>query len=253
MLLKLSVPVLILGLSTTYSIISSRRQEKIALDQKESDVVAEFIKEMKPLLLDRGLRNAPKGSEVIGVARGLALATLARLKSEDAPSKRTVVLRYLIDSGVTNSGGLFGFADSNLSGADLSGADMRGAILSRAELKGANLSKANLSGADLREANLSGADLGEANLSKAYLSGADLRGANLIRANLNGADLSESFLEVKGANLSGAKLIQANLGGANLKGASLMGSYLTDAFFRETICPDGVKTNTRCPAPSIWE
>lgn len=60
LLLKVSVPVLILGLSTAYSIISADRQEKIARDQKESDVVTEFIKEMKPLLLEKGLKNAPK-------------------------------------------------------------------------------------------------------------------------------------------------------------------------------------------------
>ena len=229
LILKLSVPILILVLSTAFSIISSSRQEKISLDEKESDVVTEFIKEMKPLLLERGLKNAPKGSEVIGVARGLTLATLSRLKSDDAPSKRTIILRYLIDSGVSNSGGLFSFPGSNLGGANLSRADLKGAILSRANLKGVNLSNSDLSGADLREANLNGADLGEANLSK---------------ANLSGADLSEIFLEVEGANLSGAKLTDANLSDANLLGAKL-----DDAFFSETICPDGVKTNAKCPVP----
>jgi len=244
LILKLSVPILILVLSTAFSIISSSRQEKISLDEKENDVVTEFIKEMKPLLLERGLKNAPKGSEVIGVARGLTLATLSRLKSDDAPSKRTIILRYLIDSGVSNSGGLFSFPGSNLGGANLSRADLKGAILSRADLKGVNLSNSDLSGADLREANLNGADLGEANLSKANLSGADLGEANLSKANLSGADLSEIFLEVEGANLSGAKLTDANLSDANLLGAKL-----DDAFFSETICPDGVKTNAKCPVP----
>ncbi len=49
----------------------------------------------------------------------------------------------------------------------------------------ANLSGANLSGADLNEADLSGADLNEADLSEA-----DLRGANL-----NEADLSEAEMQ----------------------------------------------------------
>ena len=47
----------------------------------------------------------------------------------------------------------------DLSGADLSRANLRGADLSRANLRGADLSRANL-----REANLRGADLREANL-----------------------------------------------------------------------------------------
>ena len=242
LLLKLSIPILILGLSMAYSIISSSRQEKIALDQKESDVVTEFIKEMNPLLLEKGLKNASRSSEVIGVARGLTIATLSRLKSEDAPSKRTIIMRYLIDSGVTNSGNLFSLAGSNLSGVNLSRADLRGANLSEADLKGANLSEANLRGAILSGANLMGANLFKADLSGAYFNGANLSKANLLEADLSGADFSEIFLEVSGANLSGANLMGANLRRAKLKGA----------FFRETICPDGVKSNKRCPVNKTW-
>ena len=51
-----------------------------------------------------------------------------------------------------------------LSGADLSGANLRYANLRGADLSGANLRYANLSGANLRDANLSGADLSGANL-----------------------------------------------------------------------------------------
>jgi len=78
--------------------------------------------------------------------------------------------------------------NANLSGADLSGAD----------LYGANLSRADLSGADLYGANLSRADLSGAYLYGAYLYGADLYGADLSGANLSGANLSR-------ADLSGAK------------------------------------------------
>ena len=53
-------------------------------------------------------------------------------------------------------------------------ADLSGANLSRADLIGVDLRKADLSGA-----NLSGADLRKANLIQAYLSGADLSGVNL--------------------------------------------------------------------------
>ena len=61
----------------------------------------------------------------------------------------------------------------------LSGADLSGANLRYADLRGANLRYADLSGADLSDANLSGADLRDANLSGADLSGANLSGANL--------------------------------------------------------------------------
>ena len=75
-----------------------------------------------------------------------------------------------------------GGKQANLSGANLSGAD-----LSEANLSGANLSWANLSEANLRGANLAGADLSEANLSWANLAGANLSWANLSEANLAGA------------------------------------------------------------------
>ena len=88
---------------------------------------------------------------------------------------------------------------ANLSGADLSRANLYGANLSGADLSGANLYRANLYGADLSGANLSGA-----NLYRANLYGANLSGANLYRANLYGADLSGANLY--GANLSGAEL-----------------------------------------------
>ncbi|MES2788167.1 MAG: pentapeptide repeat-containing protein, partial [Planctomycetota bacterium] len=67
----------------------------------------------------------------------------------------------------------------NLTGANLTGADLYGANLTRANLTGADLYGANLTGA-----NLTGADLYGANLTGANLTGADLYGANLYGANL---------------------------------------------------------------------
>ena len=64
-----------------------------------------------------------------------------------------------------------------LSGADLSGADLRRADLSDADLSGADLRRADLSDADLRRADLRRADLSGADLRRAGLSGADLSGS----------------------------------------------------------------------------
>ncbi len=73
------------------------------------------------------------------------------------------------------------------------------AIKEGADLSGANLSYADLSDANLRDANLSYADLVRANLVRANLSDANLIGANLIRADLSDANLI-------GANLIDVKL-----------------------------------------------
>ena len=52
----------------------------------------------------------------------------------------------------------------------------------------------DLSGFNLSHADLQGADLRGTNLSQANLSGANLEGANLFKAVLDGADLADAFL-----------------------------------------------------------
>ena len=81
---------------------------------------------------------------------------------------------------------------------------------------GTNLSKADLYGADLSGTNLSGTNLYEADLSKADLSEANLYKANLYKADLSGTDLYE-------ANLYKANLYKANLSKSDLYGAKFYG------------------------------
>ncbi|WP_242025888.1 pentapeptide repeat-containing protein [Anabaena sp. FACHB-1391] len=114
----------------------------------------------------------------------------------------------------------------NLSGTDLSGANLFRADLFMANLSGADLFMANLSGADLFMADLSGADLRGADLFmpelETYLRAADLYGANLSGANLSGANLSE-------ANLSEANLSEANLSEADLERSQVIGTNFYNA------------------------
>jgi uncharacterized protein YjbI with pentapeptide repeats len=153
-------------------------------------------------------------------------------------------------------GGAKDLSGANLSQANLEAADLRGVCLSRANLRGAdflaadlrrgnlseaNLSEANLAGTFLNEANLSRADLSGADLSRAHLSGADFTKANLSRADLgtalSGANLSKTNLsgtKLGRANFSGANLSRANLSGAkDLSGANLRGVDLRRAKLRE--------------------
>ena len=107
----------------------------------------------------------------------------------------------------------------DLSGANLSLAELRLADLYGADLSEANFYGADLSGANLREAELSGANPRRAHLEGAHLKGANLKGANLEGAHLEGADLSGAHLEW--ADLSGADLREAELSRAGLRGADL--------------------------------
>ena len=144
---------------------------------------------------------------------------------------------------------------AELTGANLAGADLSGAYLSRADLKWANLAEAKLAGADLLEANLSRADLSESDLSGADLRGTDLREANFSRSNLGGANLSGA--DLRNANLSGAALRGTHLSEANLSRADLSGAYLEsadlmNASLSETNLEEAVLTDCRVYGLSSW-
>ncbi|MGA2842932.1 MAG: pentapeptide repeat-containing protein [Steroidobacteraceae bacterium] len=134
------------------------------------------------------------------------------------------------------------FAEADLSGMKLNGANLNDAILIGAHLDGAFLGSANLSGAFLGRAILIEASLLDTNLSETFLIEADLSRARLDNADLSGAILSEARLPgtslykaklggafLRGANLSGAFLSEAKLSGANLSLANLTGANLTEA------------------------
>lgn len=82
---------------------------------------------------------------------------------------------------------------SDLSGINLSSADLTKAYLRGVNLEGANLSYANLTCADLSKSNLTNADLSGANLTEAMLQwteldGTNMRGANLLHAEIRVGD-----------------------------------------------------------------
>ncbi len=127
-------------------------------------------------------------------------------------------------------------AKTDLSGVDLSGANLRGVDLQGAKLQRVNLQGADLQGAKLQWTNMFGANLTKTNLKEAQLQGVRLHGANLTKANLEkaqmqGVDLQHATLtaaNLKRADLSGANLKEAALLKAGLQGAILQGSNLTN-------------------------
>jgi len=108
------------------------------------------------------------------------------------------------------------FAGADLSGAriiaDFPGANLRRARLVKANLgvniknQGMGQMRTDLSGADLTEANLEGADLNRSLMAFAKLNGANLRGVNFFNAKMAGADL-------RGADVTGADFTDADLDG----------------------------------------
>ena len=97
----------------------------------------------------------------------------------------------------------------NLVGADLSSTSMKSWDLRGLNLSGANLTAAQLNGADLRNSiflntNLAGADLTDANLNGIDLTSANLEGSNFDNTILVGSKLN-------GTNLNGTRFLNSNL------------------------------------------
>ena len=123
---------------------------------------------------------------------------------------------------------------ADLSGADLSSANLAGANLTHIDLSEANLQGADLTGAVLNDTRFSGARLDGAifdrtDLTKTWGVGLDalprlarLRDVTLVEQDLSGASLA-------GVDLRGADLSSANLRGAILRGANLSRARVTDA------------------------
>ena len=143
----------------------------------------------------------------------------------------------------------------NLSGVDLTGAELRGlradgldladAILNEADLgqirvtncvlRNVQFTLADLADATLRMCDLSGARGEGARLHRVRIENCSATGIDLQRASLREASLIDSDLSranLREANLEGARASGVCLRGADLTGANLRGVDLTDADLR---------------------
>src|SRR6478672_3196465 len=175
--------------------------------------------------------------------------SLFLIKKLDPKCNPKSIIDYIKDS-YNFSPFLKYFPFTNLSGSDLSDANLYYSILFDADLSDTNLNRANLSYSNLsytnlNRANLIGADLSDTNLNRANLSYSNLSYTNLNRANLIGADLSGTKLyraDLSGTILSGTILSGTILSGADLSGAiTLKPRYIQKLFIDEnTVITGGI-------------
>ena len=201
-------------------------EKQIAENNLCEEALQGYFDRLSELLLDRKLttltENDPVQEVALNVIRARTLSILRRL-GKDREKKGNIV-RFLIDSELMNK--------LNLSGADLSNADLVGTNLENTDLRGADLENVDLRNADLRGAKLENANLTNANMAGAILENVDLKEANLTNTNLEGARLSNSTLrntQLQNANLMKARLGNVNLRNANLENANLTGARLENA------------------------
>jgi uncharacterized protein YjbI with pentapeptide repeats len=205
--------------------IESKRanaERELARERAQDEALQAYLSQMGSLLLEKDLRKSAKDSEVRSLARARTLTVLSRLDS----ARKERLLQFLYEAGLLHKEKPV----IDLTGADLSGIDLRNNNLSGGGAfsnnhtglfavplrpsNAANLSGASLSDANLERASLDYTDLSKADLSDAYLSKAELGGADLSSAYLSKADLSNARLA--GANLTFAVLKDADLSKAHL-------------------------------------
>jgi uncharacterized protein YjbI with pentapeptide repeats len=192
-------------------------------------------------------------ADLIGVASGGITGTPVSL-----PANWSLVDGYLIGVAAV-------LTDADLSGAELSNADLQGSVLTDADLLGANLTGANLEEAEptdtnltdanlthafMYETNLTDATLNDANLTDAVLVDSTLAGANVAGATLTGLEsdlisgtpsalpsgwiLFGGYLIGSGASLSMASLVGLDASGMDLANINLYEATLTNANFTNT-------------------
>jgi uncharacterized protein YjbI with pentapeptide repeats len=145
----------------------TRQQGKVSerqnTDNQHETALQAYLDKMSELLLEKHLKSHPE-DEVREIAGVRTLTILARL---DAHRKRSV-LHFLHESGlIDKSKRIVNLSGANLSSADLHGIDLRSADLQETDLHGADLSSADLHGANLRGADLSGTILTQEQWEKA--------------------------------------------------------------------------------------
>ena len=118
------------------------------------------------------------------------------------------------------------FINTDLTDADLRGADMFQALFTqskmiRTKLAGAKLDESNFERADLTDADLTGCTLIRTEFFNARLTGAVLDEANLSAANFFNTRLDGAKL--RNATIAAARLIECNLEHADLTGARVYG------------------------------
>ena len=163
---------------------------------------------------------------------------------------RDLTMGYLIGADLT---GAYGEAviltDADLSQANLTNAHFTGYAddygVYFTDLSGANLTQANLTNANLAGTTLINANFSQANLTNAHFDDADLTGANLTGAEVRSGNFTRYSLGsgITTAQLQSTASYQAHdltgivLAGNNLAGVNLAGQNLTNAKFEIIFSP----------------
>jgi uncharacterized protein YjbI with pentapeptide repeats len=124
----------------------------------------------------------------------------------------------------------------NMTGADLSGANLRGAYFEKVDLTGANFTGADLRGAVFKDCCVDNAII-RANLFAANISGSTFCGSDFTGSNLG--EINAAFAEMGGCKMGGTE--HSIFAGTNFQGAEITEGYICSGMnlIWNTIMPSG--------------
>lgn len=205
-----------------------QRNEETQQEAMLQSYIDRMSKLISKLIIDNNLGDSNSSAAIRSIARALTMATAKRLN----PQRKAFLIQFLHESGLIRNnkdGGIVDMTGVDLTKAelilvDLSNVDLRGANLREAVLHKVNLSHANLEKVCFCKAILSGSNFKAANLCKAHLERADLRYAKMSNANL-------TQMNAKKADLRHAVINNADFCNTDLTGASLSHANLAKTIF----------------------
>jgi len=200
-----------------------------------------------------------QGAEITG--RRLSTSAVERLADyhgrylKGMKGGRRVVLRACNLAGLDLTG--VNLSDADLPACDFSNAILRNVVFARANLFGARFDGADLTNANLERADLRGAKFENAKLIRTKLAGADMRRGEVMgesgklfldpSCSFRGAALLKSDMgtcKMTGADFEGARLEQVKFIGTDLRDSSFDGANLSDVEMQGANLMDADLTRT---------
>ena len=204
-------------------------EQKIATDRQMQATLEAYYDRMTELLLERDLRGSESDSEVRSIARA---HTVAAVKSLDAERNQQLFAFLKTSKLIDRDGAIIDLTSANFRDAKLEGIRLIEVDLSGSDMSGANLSEtvifwSNLNNVKLNGARLIGAEIEGAGFQKVCLDQADLSHAYLRESNFNGASFKNTIL--RGTSFDRSDLNEIDLELADLQDASLFRCSIKDA------------------------
>jgi len=193
------VPIFLAIIALLFNYLRTKSENELTQKHIEDTVLSSYFDDLSNYILNNDFQN----SFVRQLVRAKTFSTLQRLDG----NRKGILIRFLFHLElITKENSII-----DLSGADLSNANLEGNDLSENEDR-KHLSYLSLFGVVLAGANLRNSSFSDARLTRANFAFADLTNANFENAHLMDVDFRSASL--KGANLNNAVLLSADLSGA---------------------------------------